>query len=140
MKTPFCFILVDNINNKSQVDYSELIKTVTEIIESKGFSVAVKQLVVEEEDKKDISALKLKNLDDCWVAVPSQFNSQDYEATYFCCKGNYVIVLINKKTKEHIKLKSSVHPTTQIAIDEAYEWFKVRELDITDLNNWLVKE
>ena len=97
-------------------------------------------MVVEEEDKKDISALKLKNLDDCWVAVPSQFNSQDYEATYFCYKGNYVVVLINKKTKEHIKLFSSIRATAKIAINEAYKWFTERELDITDLSNWVVED
>lgn len=140
MKTLFCFILVDDVINKSQVDYSELINDIKEIVESKGLSITVKQVIEEEEDKKDISALKLKNLDDCWVAVPYQFNSQDYEATYFCYKGNYVVVLISKKTKEHIKLFSSIHATAKIAIDEAYKWFTERELDITYSSNWLVKE
>lgn len=88
----------------------------------------------------DISALKLKNLDDCWVAVPSQFNSQDYEATFVHRKGFYDVVLINKKTNETVKVKSSIHTTAQLAIDEAYKWFRERELDITDLSNWLVEE
>lgn len=90
----------------------------------------------------DITALKLKNLDDCWVAVPSQFDSQDWEVRYgyFISRDYPSIALVNKKTNEHIKIKSSIHTTAQIAIDSAYEWFREREVDITDLSNWLVGE
>lgn len=89
-----------------------------------------------------ISALKLKNLDDCYVAVPSQFNERDWEVTYSYnrSKGHYTLVLVNRKSKEHINLFSSIHTTAQIAIDEAYKWFRERELDITDLSNWLVED
>lgn len=87
-----------------------------------------------------IFALKLKNLDDCYVAVPSQFSSQDWEAKLVSNRNQYSIALVNKKTNEMTKLNSSIHTTAQIAIDEAYKWFRERELDITDLSNWLVKE
>jgi hypothetical protein len=88
----------------------------------------------------DIIALKIKNLDDCYVAVPSKLNSQDWEATYVCRRGFFDIVLTNKKTNEKVKLKSGINTTAQMAIDSAYEWFEERELDITDLSNWLVEE
>lgn len=88
----------------------------------------------------DISALKVRNLDDCYVAVPSQFSSQDWEATFVHRRGFYDVVLINKKTNESIKLNSSINSSAQIAIDSAYEWFRERELDITDLSNWIIEE
>jgi len=87
----------------------------------------------------DIIALKIKNLDDCYVAVPSKFNSQDWEATYVSRRGFFDIFLTNKKTNEIVKLKSGINSTAQIAIDSAYKWFRERELDITDLSNWLVE-
>ncbi len=88
----------------------------------------------------DITALKLKNLDDCYVAVPCQFNERDYEAKLVNGRNYYGIILTNKKTNEKINLFSSIHTTAQLAIDEAYKWFRERELDITDLSNWLVEE
>jgi|SRR4028118_535314 hypothetical protein len=88
----------------------------------------------------DIIALKIKNLGDCYVAVPSKFNSQDWEASYIHLKGGYYLVVVNKKTKETIKIFTSVHTTVQIAIESAYKWFDEQGKDITDLSNWLVVE
>jgi len=89
----------------------------------------------------DIAAIKIKNLDDCWIAVPNQFNSQDWEAIYTFRKNRHTIVLLNKdnKVNEPVYIKSSIHSTAQIAIDSAYKWFEERSLDITDLGNWIVE-
>lgn len=51
MKTPFCFIIVDDVINESKIDYSEFIQKIKEIATDEGLSVTVKQVVVEENEE-----------------------------------------------------------------------------------------
>lgn len=48
MKTPFTFIIVDDVKPKTQIDYSEFIEKVKTMIEDEGLRVTVKQVIVEE--------------------------------------------------------------------------------------------
>jgi hypothetical protein len=98
------------------------------------------ELVRRHEDKKYISAIRVKNLSNCWTSVPVQFDSEDYEGRLTYTKTSHYLVLTNKKTNEVINLKTAISTDRQLAIDSAYQWFEERELDITDLSNWLVEE
>ena len=95
------------------------------------------ELVVED-DKEYIAAIRVKNLSNCWVSVPSQFNSEDYEARLGYTKSSHHVTLTNKQTNEIFNLKTAISTDSKLAIDEAYKWFREKELDITDLSNWLI--
>lgn len=56
MKTPFCFIIVDDVivdETKPSIDYSEFIQKIKDIAEDKGLKVTVKQVVVEENEESN---------------------------------------------------------------------------------------
>jgi len=97
-------------------------------------------LVKRHEDKKYISAIRVKNLSNCWTTVPVQFDSEDYEGRLIYTKTSHYLVLSNKRTNEVVNLKTAISTDRQLAIDSVYEWFEERGLNITDLNNWLVEE
>lgn len=92
------------------------------------------------DDKKYIAAIRVKNLSNCWVSVPSQFDSEDYEARLVYTKSSHNVTLTNRQTNEVFKLKTAISSDSKLAIDEAYKWFRERELNITDLSNWFVED
>jgi hypothetical protein len=96
--------------------------------------------LVKGDDRKYISAIKVKNLNNCWTSVPIQFDSEDYEGRLTYTKTSHYLVLTNKKTNEVINLNTTIGTDRQLVIDSAYDWFEERKLDILDIGNWLVKE
>jgi len=94
--------------------------------------------LVKGDDKKYISAIRVKNLNNCWTSVPIQFDSEDYEGRLSYTKTSHYVVIRDKKTNELINLKTVISTDRQLAIDSAYKWFEERGLDIKDLNNWII--